>query len=136
MLLPFGLKQKSDGGAQIGQTLLFRLSLPVGSGDLKTGGPETAFLRLTRVHYSRERGHTVKLGISRGPSSPTKAGVQGMAGDWRLETEGDTVDGGPANGDWGPEAGGREPMGGPAHAKALRRDKRWIRRPARDGPWP
>jgi hypothetical protein len=110
--------------------------LPVGSGDLKTGGPETAFLRLTRVHYSRERGHTVKLGISRGPSSPTKAGVQGMAGDWRLETEGDTVDGGPANGDWGPEAGGREPMGGPAHAKALRRDKRWIRRPARDGPWP
>ena len=136
LLLPFGLKQKSDGGAQIGQTLLFRLPLPVGSGDLKTGGPETAFLRLTRVHYSRDRGHTVKLGISRGPSSPTKAGVQGMAGDWRLETEGDTVDGGPANGDWGPEAGGREPMGGPAHAKALRRDKRWIRRPARDGPWP
>jgi hypothetical protein len=58
------------------------------------------------------------------------------AGDWRLETEYDTVDGGPANGDWGPEAGGREPMGGPAHAKALRRDKRWIRQPARDGRWP
>ena len=61
MLLPFGLKQKSDGGAQIGQALLFRLPLPVRSGDLKTGGPETAFLRLTRVHYGRERGHTVKL---------------------------------------------------------------------------
>ena len=136
MLLPFGLKQKSNGGAQIGQTLLFRLPLPVRSGDLKTGGPETAFLRLTRVHYGRERGHTVKLDLSRRPSSPTKAGVQGMAGDWRLETEDDTVDVGPANGDWGPEAGGREPMGGPAYAKALRRDKRWIRRPARDGRWP
>jgi len=36
------------------------------------------------------------------------------AGEWRLETEDNTVDGGPANGDWGPEAGGREPMGGPA----------------------
>ena len=56
--------------------------------------------------------------------------------DWRLETEDDTVDVGPANGDRGPEAGGREPMGGPAYAKALRRDKRWIRRPARDGRWP
>ena len=78
MLLPFGLKQKSNGGAQIGQTLLFRLPLTVGSGDLKASGPESAFLCLTRVHYGCELGHTVKLGISRGPSSPTKAGVQEM----------------------------------------------------------
>ncbi len=74
LLLPFSLEQQADRCTQIGQTLLFRLTLSVGTGDLETGGPKSAFVRFAWMNYGCKLCHGVKIGRTRGPSSPTKAG--------------------------------------------------------------
>ena len=74
LLLPFSLEQQADRGTQIGQTLLFRLTLSVGTGDLEAGGPKSAFVRFAWMNYGCKLCHGVKIGRTRGPSSPTKAG--------------------------------------------------------------
>ena len=61
MLLPFGFEQQPDRGAQISQALLFRLTLPVGTGDLETGGPKASFVGFAGMNDRGELCHGVKI---------------------------------------------------------------------------